>query len=145
MRLTDRISAVGLFSLFLTAYYTALGYPPASAAYPKMLTGVGMVFSVGLFIRSFFTALPKDAMISIAKHDLINLLTSLGLMTLYIIAIPVIGYIVSTFAYMMAQMWILNRKSKISTIFFIAVAVSIILYVSFGILLSVFLPKGILF
>jgi len=143
MRLTDRIFAVGLFVLFLTAYYTALSYPPASAGYPKLLLNVGMVLSVGLFARSFFVT-SKDKAITITKHNFINLLISLVLMTLYVIAIPVIGYLVSTFAYMVTQMWILNRKSKISTIFLIAVVVIIMIYIVFGMLLNVFLPKGML-
>ena len=145
MRLTNRITAVGLFVLFLTAYYTALNYPPASAAYPKLLMSIGMIFSVGLFAQSFFPGFKEGEMTTIAKHDLINLLVSLGIMALYIVTIPVIGYVTSTFSYMMAQMWILNRNSKIRTLFLIAVVVNIILYVSFGILLNVFLPKGILF
>ena len=143
MRLTDRISAVGLFVVFLTAYYAALSYPPASANYPKLLLTVGMVLCVALFIQSFLST-PKGEMVSIAKHDLINLLISLVLMALYVFAIPVIGYVVSTFSYMMAQMWVLNRKSKISTNFLIAVAVNILLYFAFGVFLNVFLPKGIL-
>ena len=142
MRLTDRLFAVGLFVVFLKAYHTALSYPPASANYPKMLLTVGMVLCVGMFIQSFFAAQQKGT--SIAKRDLINLFISLGLMTLYVAAIPVVGYIVSTFVYMMAQMWVLNRKSKIWVNFLIVAAIIAVIYVAFGIFLNVFLPKGIL-
>ena len=141
MRLVNRASAVVLFIIFLTAYYVALNYPSASAAYPKLLTTVGMALCVGLFAQSFLGTSKENAF-TIAKRDLINLLISIGLMALYASTIPVLGYVTSTSAYMMAQMWVLNRKSKIGVLLLITVVVNVILYVSFGILLNVWLPKG---
>ena len=142
MRLIDQVSAVVFFVVFMTAYRMALVFPAAAGVYPLRLLIVGMVLCAGLFLRSFFTTSQKDKMITIAKHDLINLLVSIVLMALYVYAIPVIGYAVSTLTYMTAQMRLLDRKGKIGVIVLTAVSITAVIYVAFGVYLNVVLPRG---
>ena len=144
MRIINRIAAVFIFTCFLAAYYTALEYPQTAAAYPKLLLVWGMIFCVALFVQSFFER-DEESDFEITKINLIKLLVSLFLMGVYFVSIPVVGYAVTTFAYMFVQMWLINMKSKIKVLFPVAFVTTVVLYVSFGMFLNVWLPKGILF
>lgn len=75
--------------------------------------------------------------------ELKKLYAILGVSTLYILGLKPLGFIVSSLVYLMIMMHLLNVKSK-KVVVLASVATVLIIYVSFGVLLKVPMPKGIL-
>ena len=140
----NRIFSVFLMMIFITLYYVALSYPDKSTIYPKGLLAVGMACVVALFISTFIGKNDEEKKVFINRDELIKLLISIALMGLYVILITVLGYAVSTFLYMLIQIWVLKPDKKISYLI-VALVSTAILYVGFGLFLRIWLPKGLFF
>lgn len=144
MKNSNRMFSVFLLISFVALYYITLGFPEKAAIYPRALLNVGIVTVVALFISTFFSKKGEVKKVFINKDELRKLLISVVLMLIYIVLIPVIGYAVSTFLFMSLQIWVLKPKKRVSYII-VALVSTVILYVGFGVILSVWLPKGLFF
>jgi putative tricarboxylic transport membrane protein len=141
---TNKIIAVVLFVIFAWLYYVTLDFPDVAAAYPQMLLILGMIFCFILFIQACLPHFKEKKSLIMQKKDSILLLLSMILMGVYLFAFNRLGYVVSTVLYMVTQMWMLKRTGKKWNMILIAIISIVILYGAFGVLLNVWLPKGIL-
>jgi putative tricarboxylic transport membrane protein len=140
----NRIFSVFLLIIFIALYFVTLSFPDKSAIYPRWLLIVGMVCVAALFISTFIGKNDEEKKVSITKDELKKLLISIVLMIMYVILITVLGYAVSTFIYMLVQIWVLKPEKKVSYLI-VALVSTAILYVGFGIFLKIWLPKGLFF
>lgn len=144
MRKENKYIAVFLVAFFAYFYYTALSFPPRSALYPKILIVTGILLSILMFIQAYFGKGSNDEGVKIEKKELKLLCLSAAIMVIYILLIRQLGYAVSTFIYMLIQMWILVPGKKLLYLT-VALSSTAVLYVVFGMLLRIWLPKGMFF
>lgn len=140
----NRIFSIFLMIIFISLYYITLSFPDKAAIYPRGLLTVGMICVASLFISTFIGKNDEEKKVFINKTELKKLLISIALMISYVILINKLGYTVSTFLYMLMQIWVLKPGKKISYLI-VALVSTAVLYVSFGVLLSIWLPKGLFF
>ncbi|MDD4437201.1 MAG: tripartite tricarboxylate transporter TctB family protein [Tissierellia bacterium] len=140
----NRMFSVFLMIVFIALYFVALSFPDKSAIYPKGLLIVGMICVTAMFIGTFIGKNDEEKKVFINRDELIKLIISIALMILYVILLTVLGYAVSTFIYMLIQIWVLKPEKKISYLI-VALVSTTILYVGFGIFLKIWLPKGLFF
>jgi putative tricarboxylic transport membrane protein len=145
---SDKIASMILVTFFTLTYYLAHSFPPRVARYPKGLAVIGIAMAILLFLNSYIKEKRKsvqstDSKKKISKEQVFNIAaTGIGSI-LYIILIPVLGYVVSTIVFMFGLMWVLSPKKKL--LYAIVTTISILLlYGVFGLLLRVWLPRGFL-
>lgn len=152
----DIMSSLSLLAFAGLLYILSGDFPHAAAGYPHALLGL----LAGLAIIQLATAIvrrKRQALSSKAPASGDNraaapkglparvLLTGVSIIG-YVALIPVLGYAVSTLVFLLGLMWLLNPKHSVLWVYAgVAVASTVVLYISFGRFLSVWLPKGILF
>ena len=120
------------------------------AHYPKIVCTLGFALSLVLIARSFFqghseergtevSTMPK----TLDRSQQKRIVASLGITLTYIVCISLIGYIVSTFTFMVALMSFLKKRFKIVYIAVALVSVTLV-YLVFTLFLKIPLPKGLL-
>lgn len=110
---------------------------------PKGLGYVLLVLSIGLFFEKNVETGTKKERRNVKKEDLLLLLTILGIILLYILLLEVIGFVLTTIAFLLVTTRRLGyRNWKVNSL--VAVLFSLILYFSFNYLLNIYLPQGIL-
>lgn len=140
----NRVFSVFLLIAFIALYFVTLSFPQKAAIYPRGLLIVGMTCVLALFISTFIGKNDEEKKVFINRDELKKLLISIALMVVYVILLTVLGYAVSTFLYMLIQIWVLKPEKKISYLI-VALVSTAILYVGFGIFLKIWLPKGLFF
>ena len=133
----DRIISIIFMLIGSIFYYKSFSYPHESTIYVRFILIILMFLSVLLFIW------PKQQ----KKQSLIELFSKQRIMALlltiaYIILIPIIGYFVSTFIFLITFMWSYNHKG-LPKYLMIAAGASIGIYVLFQKFLTVWFPTGL--
>jgi putative tricarboxylic transport membrane protein len=153
MAKNDKISGILLLTLFLAALCMALQFPKKSAYFPVIVCSLGVLLSAILIIRAFVQSInsKKDdaGKLSSRAKKMIALMSLL--IVLYAVGMQVLGFCVSTFAFMLTASYMLypgkiGKGNKKTTIIILAssIIVTVIVYVIFKTLLYVPLPSGIL-
>lgn len=152
----DIISSLSLLAFAGLLYIFSGDFPREAAGYPHALLGL----LAGLAIIQLATAIVrrkrqatssgaspgKDNKSTVPEGLLGRVLVTGILIIAYVALIPILGYAVSTLIFLLGLMWRLNPKRHMIWLYAgVAVAATVILYISFGRFLSVWLPKGILF
>lgn len=137
------LALVGVLVLFFSRnlawgeYKT--GYGPGF--YPRILVIVLFILLAILFIQDWIKlkGQKEPAPVLELKYSLIFL----GMMILYTVLLNILGFFVDTALFLVAGM--VTLKAKVMKAIVVSLVVSAALYYSFGVLLLVQLPKGLLF
>lgn len=152
-------SITGLFAVIFGAIYVILslrlphvnlGDPLGPKVFPLLIGILTIVLGVGLVVRERFTPSEKRKNISFkATQDVKDLVFRIGLSSLFGIIygflLDPLGYLLSTFIFMLLLMYVVNRFQRVLESIVVSVGFSLVTYVSFGILLDLSLPRGILY
>lgn len=147
--MADRISALVIIGISIYFYYLA-GQLPAikgfhqmgDSFWPRLVLGVIIALSAVLFLKTFFIKeepKEKDKTQTSAKFSLAALMTVL---VLYIISISYLGFLFSTFLSLIAFSYIMGDR-RLSGIIFFSLAMTVIIYLIFGLLIYSALPRGV--
>ena len=119
--------------------------------YPRIVLGIMAVLSALLIASDIWKHLPKKQPAAVAdgaavekrNYRLVGI--TFVLFAGYVLLLLLLGYRISTFAFMVALQWVLDRpstKRRWVTLLISALATTIVTYVVFDDYLSVLLPRG---
>lgn len=101
----DRVAAVCLMALSASAFIYADRYPDEAAIYPRMVSGLMLVFAGGLFLRSLLPGFRDKIFEPLAKNP--RYLLAAALVTLvFFIAVGWIGFYLAGAIFIPAMAWI---------------------------------------
>ncbi len=113
---------------------------------PTLLGILLIALAVVLIIQGFLRLKKEDTETGkkMSKVDMISIALTFAAMILYIILLPILGFMLSTMIYLFGQITILAPKDKRNYLLFAIVAVvfTIIAFVAFRIGLTQMLPRG---
>ena len=146
VRQLDKITGVLLVLLSLVIYGQASTYPDEASNYVKYLA-VALCLLAAVFLVQTFRKTPAFSWPEIRQHfagiQWASLMLTLLFTVLYVATMKWIGFIIGTIVFIMVELALLGVR-KASPLVGISVISTAVLYVSFGILLSIRLPAGIL-
>jgi len=132
----DRIISLICMLIGSVFYYQSYSYPDESTIYVRFILGILMVLSVLLFINSKKSG-KKDSKGLLSKKILMAVVLTIA----YVVIMPIVGYYVATFAFLVTFMWIYNHNGLVKYLA-IAALFSISVYLFFEKLLTIWFPKG---
>lgn len=151
-----RDAAVGgllaLLSLFLLWQTRQIPHPPlipiGPAFYPRVVLSIFFVLSLLLLISGLRAPRQErqwEWRAWLTRYRLI--LSSFLLFGLYALAMPVLGFLISTALFTAATQWLLGRRAlgQLPGTLAVAIGTSVGTYVVFQLYLRVLLPRGTLF
>ena len=113
---------------------------------PTILGILLIVLAVVLIIQGIIKFIKDDGAAGkkMSKVDMFSILLTFAAMILYIILLPILGFMLATMIYLFGQITILAPKEKRNFLLFaiIAVVFTIIAFVAFRIGLTQMLPRG---
>ena len=113
---------------------------------PTILGILLIVLAVVLIIQGIVKFIKDDGAAGkkMSKVDMFSILLTFAAMILYIILLPILGFMLATMIYLFGQITILAPKEKRNYLLFaiIAVVFTIIAFVAFRIGLTQMLPRG---
>lgn len=143
---------LALLSLFLLWETREIPHPPlipiGPAFYPRVILSIFLLLSLGLVVSGLRA--PRSARVWNWRAWFIRYRIILGsflLFGLYTLAMPLLGYLLSTALFTAAMQWLLGRRRlrRLPGILAVAVGTSVGTYVVFQLYLYVLLPRGVLF
>jgi hypothetical protein len=143
---------LALLSLFLLWETRQIPHPPlipiGPAFYPRVILSIFLLLSLGLLISGLRA--PRSARVWnwrawFSRYQII--LGSFLLFGLYVLAMPLLGYLLSTAFFIAAMQWLLGHRGlrRLPGVLAVAVGTSVGTYVVFQLYLYVLLPRGVLF
>lgn len=127
--------ALGLMAIFF--YVKACSIKPASAAlFPKIICGVMLI---GVVVTTIETLTKKKVTVHFEGLKPWKALMLLAMLVVYVLLLPVIGYIIPTLVLCIAIMWLLNYH-KVPVVLLSSVIGTAAVFVIFKIVLKVPLP-----
>lgn len=124
--------------LFLTQSF---GFKKDAGLFPRIL-------SIGILILNTIQLIKvmTGKILERKRRDEIEpkkLLIILSASIVYILALQILGFLISSLIYLAVSMYFLRVKNK-KLLLLVSIATVVIIYISFGTLLNVPIPKGIL-
>lgn len=141
MRKTDLTLGAILFGICMFFYYMISKLPPKATIYPIFVTSLLLVLTlihIGITYRKKQDE-EKNPFIGIEKKQLFFVIISSGL---YVVMISLLGYVTSTFLYVLVVLIGFNIKKSNSIL--ISVGFTGFIYILFKMILNVPLPTGLL-
>lgn len=141
-RRNQLISVVVIYLVVILFFVQSFSLKQDAGFFPRILSiCIGVLNTIELF-----KLLKGTQAISKKKKEEVEakkLYAVLGISTLYILGLKPLGFIIASLAYLIVMMPLLNVKNK-KVVILASVATVLVIYVSFGVLLKVPMPKGIL-
>ena len=122
-------------------------FPRLDAA---LLVILGVILVVTGLAKSRYCQANEEKEIPFWKNDgTVSMLETLGLIALYIFALKPVGFVIATFVYLVAQMYVLTpreKRTRRNTVLFavISLVTSVAVYLVFVKVFYLMLPAGIL-
>lgn len=138
----DRIAALIVLSICVFLFILSLPYPTKASRWPQVLLLLLGLCSLFLLVTRGLKSEGKDA--GADKVPKLRILLLVGISIVYIICIGIIGFVVSTFAFLLSMSYLLGIRNK-SSILASSTLISAFTYTLFWHILGIGLPKGILF
>lgn len=143
---------VGLIYLVLALRlpHLNLGDPLGPKVFP-LLIGIATVVLGGVLLVKDILSSPEKREIVVMKmtQDVRTLIFRIGLTSvsgiLYGFLLDPLGYLLSTFIFMLLIMYVVNKFERLLENIIVSVGFSLATYVGFGILLKLSLPRGIFY
>ncbi len=114
---------------------------PGPGFFPFLLAIVLALFSLALIFQNW--AKDKVPLPFWERHSWLRPLLGLVILTAYAILVNSLGFLISTFLFLLIWMAGIERLNW-KTIIMVSIATTVVLYLIFNLLLDVPLPKGIL-
>ena len=137
-------------------FYSNLGKIPANplvpigpAYYPRILLILIMLLSLALVVQDVILRRRRESKGGGSRHAWVEryqpTFTCFIVFTLYVVFLPVIGFLVSSVLFVTSLQWFLGplRLRRLPTAMLTGVTASLISYIVFEIYLRVLLPRGI--
>jgi len=147
LTLKDRIISIiglafGIFVFVLAGGFAREGgITDNPALYPRILAGLVIGLSVLLFIQSLRKKdKPGERAFDITWQGALNMLLGVGMLFLYVAAMPRAGFLISTSVFTFTSLIFFNASLKQTLIAFLPITLTI--YVVFYHFLNVPLPSG---
>jgi len=138
----DRIAALIVLSICSFLLIVSLSYPAEGSRWPQALLILLGLCSLHLLITRGLKLKGGDA--GVSKIPKLRIILLVGVSIVYIICIGVIGFVVSTFGFLLSMTYLLGIKNKYY-ILATSILVSAFTYALFWHILRIGLPRGILF
>ncbi len=146
MKKSINITVFILVIIGLYFFISASNFPrmsedvPGPGFFPKLLSGLLLIFCAILFYNNF-----KEEPNKKDEHSQKNLKSyiSMGITLIYILALDYFGFIICTIPFIATLIYLFNYK-KLLHIAIISIAITCIIYYLFSVLLGVPLPTGTL-
>lgn len=127
-----------------------LGDPLGPKVFPLLIGTVTVVLGIGSLVREKLTLPEKRELLSFKMtQDVKDVIFRIALSSVFGIVygflLDPLGYLLSTFIFMLLIMFMINKFQRVLESLLVAVGFSVVTYVSFGILLKLSLPRGILY
>jgi hypothetical protein len=142
---TDKVASVLLVLLAAGVFAVSRDFPsaitaaPGPAFFPRVIAaGLGAV-AVVLFVRSLTTG--DDRTHRITADETKRVAVPVALLVAYVLALPVLGFLLDTFAFLVVAMWYSGATDAPTTIP-VAAGVAVVLQYAFVDFLHVPLPAG---
>lgn len=144
----DKFIAIILLLILGPAYYMTYSFPPRSAVFPRAFIAITAILAVVLLVQALYKEkknMPQKVgeAAQYTPSQRYRLFVSVIVTILYMVIIPKLGYFVATAIYMFVLMTLL-KKGKMLTHVIVTVGTTLVLYGVFGVLLKIWLPRGIL-
>ena len=146
MQQLNKITGVILLILSAVIYAKAATFPAESDHYVKILVVALVVLTAIMLFQSFSKEKQFDGKkIQELFADIHwgRVFAVIVLSVIYVVAMKPVGFIISSIIYMFAVLWVLGIRS-IKVLILVPTISTAVLYFSFGTLLSIRLPKGLL-
>lgn len=135
---------ISIIVIYITAFlfiFQSLSFKGDAALFPQILSVLILVLNTIQLIKVITGNLIKVK----KKEDLDSkkLLLILVASIVYVLSLQVLGFVISSLIYLILAMYLLRVENK-KAIVVISVLTIVVIYLSFGILLKVPIPKGIL-
>lgn len=149
----------GLLAVVLGASYLILtlrlphqtmGDPLGPKVFPLIIGIATLILGIALLIREKLISNEKKEILQMKMTQSVKaLIFRIGLTSIfgviYGFLLDPLGYLISTFIFMVLLMFVINKLERIMESLIVSVGFSIVTYVSFGMLLKLSLPRGILY
>ncbi|WP_238532811.1 tripartite tricarboxylate transporter TctB family protein [Halalkalicoccus jeotgali] len=143
---SDVIAAGLLFVLSAAVFVVSADFPagrggdPGAALFPRLITGTIAVLALGLLVKDL-TASERSAH-EIDPTVVRRLAVVVAFPTIYIFAMPILGFPLTTVAFLAGLMWYSGARS-VPVVLGSSIGVMLVLYYLFGVLFQVPLPEGL--
>ncbi|WP_240377367.1 tripartite tricarboxylate transporter TctB family protein [Bacillus piscicola] len=139
---------LGLVTLFITILliWQSLNFQYPSNVFPWVIEGVMVILSVVILLKAVINKQNTEE----EKQSPANWRRITGVFVssvLFIIAIPIVGFYVSSLITMTLVSWLLGKDRSIKSLgrsFLVCAVITIFIYIVFRVLISVPTPEGIL-
>lgn len=138
----DRIAALIVLSICSFLLIVSLSYPAEASRWPQALLVLLGLCSLNLLITGGLKL--KGEGTGGNEVPKLRIILLVGVSILYIICIGVIGFVVSTFGFLLSMSYLLGIKNKYY-ILAASILISAFTYTLFWHILRIGLPRGILF
>lgn len=143
----DILSSIAFLLIFALALAMTASFPETARMFPRIICVLGLCYSLAILSRAAIHLRrgEEQSAEGLSRRDLRNLIITLASGFLYVALIPVIGYMVTTFVFLAAFSFYLDRGYKKYCYLLFAGGFVLVLYLAFAVFLTIPLPRGILF
>lgn len=141
------IIGISLFFYYLTTRFPVIkGYQQMGDAFwPRLVILVLIGLSVILILQSVLKGMKKESTKKGIPEETLDrpaLLKTMGVMLLYVLCIPYLGFLVSTFLALILFSYLMGDRKK-SRMVYLSLGMTIATYLVFGFLIYTALPRGV--
>lgn len=143
---SDVIAAGLLIALSAAVFVVSADFPggrggdPGAAFFPRLIAGTIAVLAFGLLVKDVTTSERDAHEIDLAIVRRLAVVTAFP--TLYIFVMPLVGFPLTTIAFLAGLMWYSGARS-VPIVLGSSIGVMLVLYYLFGVLFQVPLPEGL--
>lgn len=142
---TDKISSVLLLALAAGVFLVSGDFPrgpgvTGPAFFPRVVAALIAAFALAQLGKRLYVSRVRSY--EITREVAVRVLAVLGLVVAYVLALPWIGFVPATLAFLLATMWYSGVES-LPRATIVAVGVTLALYYTFVVFLRVPLPEGV--
>lgn len=137
--------ALSIIVILLSAwgYHEASSFTLGADMFPKLILG-SLIFLAVLQLVSAVRSQPKSSATPAGRVNVTRVIGVAALCVVYVASISFIGYFIATAAFSVAAMLLMGQK-RLRTIALSTVIVTLAMFLVFGLLLYVPVPRGQLF
>lgn len=143
----DIISSIVFILIFALALINTATFPEMSRMFPRIICIMGLGYSLAILARAVSHIKRGGEVVQqgMSGRELRNAIFTLAAGFAYVAIIPLLGYMTTTFLFLTAFSFYLDRTYKKYVYVLFAGGFVLVLYLAFAVFLTIPLPKGILF
>jgi len=139
------IGSVAFIFLFAAAFFMSGSFPAMVDIYPKIICVMGIILSACLLGQTVYQKKHNiENEKKLSRKQIITIAVTLAGTLVYVMLIPVVGYMTMTFIFLLTMTFYVDPTSPKIAYPLVGIAFIVLLYLAFGVFLKIPLPKGIL-